>query len=307
VLRPEADLAERLARIRLVLMDVDGTLVHAGKESFSNVIVQLRKIKLLGIGFSLATGRTIGGISLITDQLRRVGARLPPMITYNGAVVFSGQDSFLFVRRLIDRDLIGALVRWCRAKSISPLVYACHLEFAFHPRRGIEFPLAEAVYAEGAPRPEREFNGMEIEVVEDLLSIDDEFVAVLIEVPDGTDASALACEASSAFGGALRTTTSGGRYVEISHPFGTKRHAMTELARMLNLSIDHIMAIGDNFNDLDMIAAAGVGAAVANAPKPVRDAARLQLTRAGAEGVVEALRVLTRSVRIGRALAAQRL
>ena len=52
MLQLDAELATRLARIRLVLMDIDGTLVTADRQSFNNVIVQLRKLKALGIGFA---------------------------------------------------------------------------------------------------------------------------------------------------------------------------------------------------------------------------------------------------------------
>jgi haloacid dehalogenase-like hydrolase len=58
-------LAEKLRKIRLVLMDFDGTLIRADKSTFDNVLVQLRKLRRLRIGFSIATGRTIAGASFV--------------------------------------------------------------------------------------------------------------------------------------------------------------------------------------------------------------------------------------------------
>jgi hydroxymethylpyrimidine pyrophosphatase-like HAD family hydrolase len=289
MLRPDSDRAHRLAKIRLVLMDIDGTLVTAGRRSFDSVIDQLRKLKVLGIAFSVATGRTIQGSAFVNERLHTVGARMPPMITYNGAVVISGRDSHLIVRRLINRHAFQALIWRCRAAGFSPLAYACGMNFDFSPR--------EAVYSEGAFRPEREFNGMEVRPVADLLAVDDDFVAVLIEVSNPSESAAFAQELAGVFSGLLRVTTSGGKHLEVCDPRGTKFCGMEVLARMRKIRINEIMAIGDNFNDLEMIQGAGVGVAVANAPAGVLAAAGLKCTRAGAEGVIEALRVLTRSVR----------
>jgi hypothetical protein len=193
----------------------------------------------------------------------------------------------------IESTAFAALVRTCREQRVSMLAYACRLNMEFAPR--------ETVYGEGVAVPAVEFNGMEVHPVGDLLSIDDEFVSVLIAMPNATDPVPLAHELGRRFEGRLHVTTSGGRYVEINNPSGTKLRAMTELARMRAIRVDQIMAIGDNRNDFGMIREAGVGVAVANAPSEVRAVARLSCTLASAEGVVEALRLLNRSVRTARA------
>jgi hydroxymethylpyrimidine pyrophosphatase-like HAD family hydrolase len=168
------------------------------------------------------------------------------------------------------------------------------MSFDFSPR--------ELVYSEGTPRSGPEFNGMDVHVVEDLLAVDGDFVAVLVEVRNPADGKAFAQQLLDISGGSLRITTSGDKYLEVGHPKGTKLCGMAELARMGKFSIDEIMAIGDNFNDLEMIQGAGVGIAVANAPAGVQAVATRTCSRVGAEGVVEALRVLTRSVRSMRSL-----
>jgi Cof subfamily protein (haloacid dehalogenase superfamily) len=285
----DAVLAPKLAGIRLVLMDIDGTLISGDTNTFGNVLTQLRKLRPLGIGISIATGRTICGASFVTKQLQELGSHLPPMITYNGAVVLSGRDSSVVERRLIDRSAFEAVIKRCRAKGVEPLAYACGAQFDFVPR--------ETVYTEGAPHPDPDFNGMKIRSVPDLLAVVDDFVAVLIEAPATEARSEIMAELSQTFGQTLRVTTSGGRYIEICHPLGTKLNAMTELARMQRISVQQIMAIGDSFNDVEMIAGAGVGVAVANAPEAVQRVATLRTTLPSGQGVVQALRALTRAVR----------
>lgn len=285
----DAEIVEKLATIRLVIMDIDGTLISGDETSFENVVHQLRKLKNLGIGFSIATGRTICGAASVTQKLREVGSQLPPMITYNGAVVLSGQDSSVLTRRLIDRIPFEAVIRRCRQEDIAPLVYACGADFDFVPR--------ETVYSEGRERPDPDFNGMEIRIVKDLTKVEHDIVAILVDAPDPVRRVRLLAELAAEFRQALRVTTSGGRYIEICHPLGTKLAAMAELARTRHIRVSQIMAIGDNFNDMEMIVGAGVGVAVANAPEQVLKAAMLRTSLPSGKGVVEALRALTRAVR----------
>jgi hydroxymethylpyrimidine pyrophosphatase-like HAD family hydrolase len=95
-------------------------------------------------------------------------------------------------------------------------------------------------------------------------------------------------------GSSLRVTTSGGRYVEIAHPQTTKRNAMETLCERLGINANQVMAIGDNFNDLEMLAACGFGVAVANSPSEVKAVCRFVCKHEAARGVVEVLMAIVR-------------
>jgi len=293
-LRPEARTAAGLRRIKLVLMDVDGTLVTSDSATFSRVVGQLRRLKGIGVNFSVATGRTISGVAPIIQQMEGAGAKLPPMVTYNGAVVALSEKPLVLKIKTIAREAFGALVKRCRTAGVSPLAYVCSAT----PFGVVQ----EITYAEGPDRPTTEFNGSLVRWVDDLLTIEDDIVAVLIRKPAGQAGEALLADLSETFAGILRVTTSGGAFIEICHPRGTKRNAMVELAQMLDIEIADVMAIGDNFNDIEMIEDAGVGVAVANSPDVVKAAATLVCSQSGASGVVEVLRVLTRVIRTEKAL-----
>jgi Cof subfamily protein (haloacid dehalogenase superfamily) len=282
--QPRPEVHARLARVRLVLMDIDGTLVTADKTSFENVVHQLKKLKPLNIRFSVATGRTIDGARAVVERLKSVGMRLPPIIHYNGGVLLSGDDRSVLQKHAMSPEAFGRAVRLCRTLGLRPSAYACR------ERLGAE-PL-EVVYAERERAPGFEFNGMTTTIVDDLSVVSEDFVALLAEAPTGVDAEGLAREMGRALGAELRASCSGGRHLEICHPEGTKRSAMEALARSYGIVPEEIMAIGDNLNDAEMIRAAGVGVAVANAPDSVKAEARYVCTRSNAEGVVEALRLL---------------
>jgi Cof subfamily protein (haloacid dehalogenase superfamily) len=62
-------------------------------------------------------------------------------------------------------------------------------------------------------------------------------------------------------------------YLEIMHHTVTKTSAIQFLLENFNIQKGEIIAIGDNFNDIDMIQFAGLGVAMGNAPEPVKQLA----------------------------------
>ncbi|MFF0312372.1 HAD family hydrolase [Streptosporangium sp. NPDC004379] len=74
-------------------------------------------------------------------------------------------------------------------------------------------------------------------------------------------------------------------YLEVLPPDATKGTALRELAAARGVPMAHIAAVGDNPNDIDMIAAAGLGAAVGDGHPDVRAAADV-VVGACADGAV---------------------
>lgn len=290
--RPTDDLERRLGDITIVLMDIDGTLVTSSQTTFTNVSTQLRRLKRLGVHFSLATGRTISGAMPILDRLRAsVSRRMAPMINYNGGVVLSAQDLTLVERHVLPTAGLNTALLTCRSVGLWPIVYTC--------RHGVSGAPIESVFIEEGTPPAAEFNGMRCERVSNLLDVTEDVVAVLADAGDVETSARLSLELSGKVGDGVRVSTSGSRYLEICSPNSTKLNAMRRMASFTGVGLHQIMAIGDNLNDLDMISAAGVGVAVNNAPVEVKKVASYVCDRDSAEGVVEALRLLARVLSLG--------
>lgn len=290
--RPTGDLERRLANVTLVLMDIDGTLVTSSHTSFTHVSNQLRRLKRLGVRFSLATGRTISGAMPVLDRLRTsVSPRMAPMINYNGGVLLSAQDFTLIERHVLPRAALDAALLTCRSVGLWPIVYTCRPSVSGVP--------VESVFLERGAPPSAEFNGMRVERVANLSGIADDVVAVLADAGDMDTSRYLSREISRQARDDIRVSTSGSRYLEICAPNATKLHAMQRVAALTNIGLHQVMAIGDNLNDLDMIEAAGVGVAVNNAPAEVKAVAAYTCSRDSAEGMVEALRMLVRVLSLG--------
>lgn len=289
--RPSPELEAKLSRVRLVLMDIDGTLISSGRQEFGNVSNQLRRLKRLNVPFSVATGRTIAGSRGVLDRLwDAVSMRMVTSINYNGAVLMTPRDGALVERHVLPPTMVRLAVDACRAIHLWPLVYSCD--------DTVSGPPVETVHLDVAAPPSAEFNGMEAVRVADVGAVSRDVVAILADAGTPESSVRMAEALSRSFGPVLRATTSGSRYVEICAPEATKAVAMRRLAALHNVSETDVMAIGDNLNDLEMLRAAGVGVAVGNAPGDVRAVADFVCSRDSAEGVVEALRMLVRVLQL---------
>jgi hydroxymethylpyrimidine pyrophosphatase-like HAD family hydrolase len=80
-----------------------------------------------------------------------------------------------------------------------------------------------------------------------------------------------------------------GHILELLHPTASKWHALARLAAQRGITPEEILAIGDDYNDLDMIRHAGLGIAMGNAVEAVRDIADHVTGSNADDGLVQAL------------------
>lgn len=274
-----------LTQIRLVLMDIDGTLLSGSEVELNHVKHQLSRLKQHGVKFSIATGRTLFGARKVVQALSaQLGDRL--IIAYNGGVITRIDSNPWVTRHVIDEETYLNLIRVCRECDVMPTVYCCKYESGTKGASEIVFTDDPVTAGNG-----KEFNGMPLNLVSSLDDIPTaDVVAVLVSDSRGPAfLNHLSFRIKQELGASLRVTTSGGRYLEIAHPKATKRDAMEQLCLRLGVKTSSVMAIGDNFNDLEMLAAAGYGVAVANSPDEVKAACRYVCKQDSSRGVVESL------------------
>ena len=78
-------------------------------------------------------------------------------------------------------------------------------------------------------------------------------------------------------------------YLEILASGVSKGSALHYLATHLNMSVDEVIAIGDNRNDVEMIREAGLGVAVANAHPDVKQVADMITDSNDDDGVAKVI------------------
>jgi Cof subfamily protein (haloacid dehalogenase superfamily) len=243
-------------KIRLIALDLDGTLLDDRKEIPADNIRALREAEARGIHIALATGRMTPRIEPIQDRLGVDCA----IIAYNGAKVVGLRSE--------GRPLL-------HHRPLPADVARCFMDFARRESYLLNFYTDDIMYAEDQANHQRlrdlytTRTGAEY-VLGDLSRFDGVPPTKLIVLADPEEADRLCEKFRKEFAGRASITKSEAEYVEIMAPGVDKGEALPALARYFGISCEEILAVGDADNDAGLIERAGVGVAVANAGEKAR-------------------------------------
>jgi len=270
--------------IRLLALDIDGTIVGEDQAVHERTRIAVQEAIARGVAVSLVTGRMATSARVFADELGLTG----PIVAYQGGLIRAMAPPALDGgRRPVGRLLVHSplpapvareAIRWTRAHRLDPHVN--HLE-RFILRA--DDPRADDYSA---------FLGARATLVPDLLEAVTRPISKLIAVGDEDDVRAAFDAASVRFAGLADVTISHPRFLEFIAPGVSKGRAVRWLARNAGVQLEQSMAIGDQLNDLEMIAAVGHGVAMPTAPAAVRAVARHvapPVSEEGAARVIEAL------------------
>jgi hydroxymethylpyrimidine pyrophosphatase-like HAD family hydrolase len=198
---------------------------------------------------------------------------------------------------LVHHPLPAAVAReaivWSKARGLDP--HANHLE-RFILRA--DDPRADDYSA---------FMGARAELVPDLVAAMTHPVTKILAVGDESLPLALLDDARRAFAGRADVTISHPQFLEFVAPGVTKGRALRWLARRAGLPIERTLAIGDQWNDLEMLATAGFGVAMPSAPPEVRAVAGYLAPPLEQEGVATIIEQLVLADPIEAGATAERL
>lgn len=267
--------------IGLIALDLDGTLVDDDLILGDRTLAAIRAARARGVAVSIVTGRMT---SSALPFVRRLGLA-DPIVGYQGALVRAlpppERDPRLG-RILAHRPLAAAasreVIAWARTLGLEP-----HIN-----------DLEQFIVQRDDPRAEdySTFFGSRATVVDDLEAWVDRPVSKVLAVSRDPLPESVLRDARSRFAGTAAVTISHPRFLEFLAPGVSKALGVRHLARRAGVPLSNVLAIGDQFNDLEMLAVVGHGTAMPSAPAPVRAAARYvapPLADEGAAQVIERL------------------
>ncbi len=232
------------------------------------------------VAVSLVTGRMVSSAMRFAVELGLTG----PLVGYQGGIIRampvpgSGRVGRLLVHTPLPAATARAIVAWTKEHGLDP--HMNHLE-RFIVRA--DDPNADDYSA---------FMGARAELVPDLASAIAHPVTKVLAVGEPPLPTEMAALARAAFDGVADVTISHPRFLEFVAPGVSKGRAIRWLARRLGIPLGATLAIGDQWNDVEMLAEVGHGAAMPTAPAGVRAAARYiapPLEDEGAAQLIEAL------------------
>ena len=268
--------------IRLIGIDVDGTLLDSRGQMPPANIDAIREAVEAGIHVALVTGRSYPFVRPIADQL-------PSSITLivsNGAVE-RGMDGSTLARRLLAREVARAVLHSTRPfRHVAALVFDrdADRQVIFetmdweHPGRKAYWSRNQSLIAQSVP--------LEDALIEDPIQVmfngGVEMMRSLVESlrEDARDV-------------ALSLTEYVHRdfsLIDVTAPSATKGRALAWRAGQLGLARDEVMAVGDNFNDVEMLEFAGLPVVMENSVAGLKERGWAITGHADRAGLADAIR-----------------
>ena len=246
---------QKLEQIKLLAIDMDGTLVTSKKEITPRTAKALRAAMQKGIEICIATGRYT---TYLFDILRPLGIT-GPAILGNGAAVMDEKNVY-FHSLISEADLrqISALCLKERAALfVSVEGYTCCLDNDY---------TMQAARHWAADRPDNDimatlhFYQDPEKLLQDVIGKTGKLIVLHFEEKRARELIEIFREQSS-----LGVIYSEFGHIDLANPGLTKLSGLKMVMEMKGLEPEQVMAFGDGENDIEMIEYAGFGVAMGNA------------------------------------------
>jgi len=266
--------------IRLIALDIDGTIIGDDHDVTVRTIKAVRAAIARDVAVSLVTGRMVSSAMRFARELELTA----PLVGYQGGLIRaipepdSRRLGKLLLHTPLPADAARRILTWTRERGLDPHVN--HLE-RFILRA--DDPRADDYSA---------FMGAKAELVPDLIEAITHPVTKILAVGEPPLPVEVAPDARAEFAGLADVTISHPRFLEFVAPGVSKGRAVRWLARRLRIPLGATLAIGDQWNDFEMIAEVGHGTAMPSAPAEVKAVARYvarSLEEDGAARMIEDL------------------
>jgi Cof subfamily protein (haloacid dehalogenase superfamily) len=266
------------AEIKLLIVDIDGTIAGKSNQVSTRVKQAIKAAQAQGVRVGIATGRMYKSALRFHDE---IGADLP-IIAYQGAWIQDPTTGIIH-RHLpvpveIARELIDYFEQAHLFDKLSVHVYRDDCLYVRDINADTKLYIGRS--------------GIGVSPVADLRTVLIDRPTKILAMSEDTDLiQSLLLDLRQRYSAAeLHVTTSVPIFLETTQSGVNKGTAIDYVAKeLLGVTAENVLAIGDNYNDVEMLAYAGIGVAMGNAPADVRSIADWVAPAIEADGVAVAV------------------
>lgn len=244
-----------MSPIKLLLSDVDGTLVTSDKQLAPSTIEAVRTLRKHGVGFAVTSGRPPQGFANLVGPLEIT----TPLAAFNGGVVVK-PDMTVVLTHEIDPNIVGSLLAIVTRHRLSPWLFVGE-EWLVHDLHGPHVEREEHA-SQMQPTVRASFDGLTAGVPK-IVGVNEDHTAIAAALEDVT----------KEFGGAVSASSSQPYYLDITHLDANKGWVVNYLSKTLGIQPGEIATIGDGDNDVLMFNRAGLSIAMGNGSVGARQSA----------------------------------
>jgi Cof subfamily protein (haloacid dehalogenase superfamily) len=252
-----SDAAKRPAatQVRLLVSDIDGTLVLPDKSLTPAALAAGKKLDAAGVGLTLVSSRPARGMKGLVKAL---DLKIP-FAAFNGGSIVSPDGKLISAKRL-SADAAGKAIDLLKSRGVMVWLFADD-----------NWYLTDT----SSPYVQRERHTVSFDptVVANFDSLIDR-VDKLVGVSDQPELLAdVEAEAQGLLKGLANARRSQTYYLDITNPDADKGHAVHGLCEQLGIPTTETAVIGDQANDMAMFAVAGLSVAMGQGTDEVKAAA----------------------------------
>jgi Cof subfamily protein (haloacid dehalogenase superfamily) len=257
--------------VRLVVADVDGTLVTPDKILTPRARAAVKTIVEAGIAFTITSGRPPLGMKMLIEELQLQN----PIAAFNGGLVVR-PDLSVMSEHLVPSRTAHAVIEMLTKSALDVWVYR-DKDWYIRSRH--------------APHVDREewtvkFPPTLVSTYEGLL----DRVVKIVGVSDDHEVMArTVADVQRQFGREVSAALSQPYYLDVTHPMANKGEAIRVLSALLNIPTAQIATIGDMPSDILMFKQSGLSIAMGNGGPDVQRAARFVTSSNTEEGFALAM------------------
>jgi Cof subfamily protein (haloacid dehalogenase superfamily) len=266
--------------IRMVIADVDGTLVTQEKALTKRAADAVLRLREAGIQFSVTSGRPPRGMAMLIDPLKLT----QPLAAFNGGVLIRPDLATVVDQKFLPAGVPEKVIEAIENHGLDVWLYTDTGWFVRDPNAAhvareqwtVKFP----------PTVVKTFAG--------LLGR----VAKIVGVSDDLDRVAK-CEkdVQQAGGTHISAARSQPYYLDVTHPQANKGEVVLSISKLLNIPAAEIATIGDMPNDVLMFEKSGLSIAMGNASPEVQASATYVTSSNEEEGFANAIEKFVLNVR----------
>jgi Cof subfamily protein (haloacid dehalogenase superfamily) len=257
--------------IRLLVSDVDGTLVRHDKSLSEATIDAAHRLAHAEVRMTLISARPPSGILPLAKALGLTA----PLGAFNGGTLVMPSGAILSARHL-SAEASRATIELIRARGITAWAFADGQWFASDDTN---------------PHvPREKLSAMVDPVVgDDFSALHGRIDKVVGVTDDAPQIAQLEADLKEALGEDAEVSCSQTYFCDITHPLANKGDGIIALAAAIDVPLTETAAIGDMPNDIPMLKRAAMGIAMGQAPAAVKAVAGWISSSNDEDGVAKAI------------------
>ena len=263
-------------KYKLLVLDVDGTLLNNAREISNRTLAALLKVQQMCVRIVLASGRPTYGLMPLAKTLE-LGNYGGFILSYNGCQIIKAQNGEILFERRINPEMLPYLEKKARKNNFAIFTYHDDIIITDTPEN--EYIISEAVLNNQKIIKEDEFStAVDFPPCKCMLVSNDEEALIVLED-----------HWRRQLNGTLDVFRSEPYFLEVVPCGIDKANTLGALMEKLNIKREEVIAIGDGVCDVTMLQLAGMGIAMGHSQDSVKVCADYVTASNEEDGVAQAV------------------